>query len=77
MLFGGIEEEVITVCVCVCVCVAVPCSMRILVPQPGIDPVPPALEAQSLNHWTTGEVLEVVTSEWRKRRGDSYLNLEG
>ena len=25
----------------------------ILVPQPGIKPVPPALEAQSVNHWTT------------------------
>ena len=24
--------------------------------QPGIEPVPPALEAQSLNHWTTREV---------------------
>ena len=24
----------------------------ILVPQPGIEPTPPALEAQSLNHWT-------------------------
>ena len=30
--------------------------LRILVPQPGIDPVTPALGAQSLNHWTTGEV---------------------
>ena len=29
----------------------------ILVPQPGIKPMPPALEAQSLNHWTTREVL--------------------
>ena len=28
----------------------------ILVPQPGIEPVPPALEAWSLNHWTTKEV---------------------
>ena len=25
----------------------------ILVPQPGIEPMPPALEVQSLNHWTT------------------------
>ena len=24
--------------------------------QPGIQPVPPAMEAQNLNHWTTGEV---------------------
>ena len=28
----------------------------ILVPQPGIEPVPPALEARSLNHWTAREV---------------------
>ena len=28
----------------------------ILVPQPGIEPVPPALEAQNLNHWTTRDV---------------------
>ena len=25
-------------------------------PLPGIEPMPPAVEAQSLNHWTTGEV---------------------
>ena len=29
---------------------------RILVPRPGIEPVPPALEAQSLNQWTAREV---------------------
>ena len=28
----------------------------ILVPRPGIKPMPPAVEAQSLNHWTTREV---------------------
>ena len=28
----------------------------ILVPQPGIEPVPPALEAQRVNHWTTRDV---------------------
>ena len=27
----------------------------ILVPPPGIDPVPPAMEAWSSNHWTTRE----------------------
>ena len=30
--------------------------MQILVPWPGIKPVPPALEVQSLNHWTFREV---------------------
>ena len=36
-----------------------PCRMacRILVPRPGIEPVPPAVEVQSLNHWTAREVL--------------------
>ena len=28
----------------------------ILVPQPGIEPVSPALEAWHCNHWTTKEV---------------------
>ena len=28
----------------------------ILAPRPGIEPMPPALGAQSLNHWTTREV---------------------
>ena len=31
-------------------------ACRILVPQPGIKPVPPAVEAWSLNHWTAREV---------------------
>ena len=31
-----------------------PCE--ILVPQPGIKPMPPSLGAQSFNHWTTREV---------------------
>ena len=28
----------------------------ILIPRPGIKPMTPAAEVQSLNHWTTGEV---------------------
>ena len=53
------------VCVCVCVCVSlfffVPhrAACRILVPWPGIEPVPAAVEAQSRNHWTTREVPQV------------------
>ena len=31
---------------------------RILVPRPGIEPLPPAKEVQSLNHWTAREVPE-------------------
>ena len=32
----------------------------ISVPRPGIKLMPPALEALSLNHWTTNEVQELV-----------------
>ena len=31
-------------------------ACRILVPKPGIEPLPPAVEAQSLNHWIIREV---------------------
>ena len=31
-------------------------ACRILVPGPRIEPMLPAVEAQGLNHWTTGEV---------------------
>ena len=40
----------------------------ILVPRPGIKPACPALEAQSLNHWTTRKVLEkkmLLRKYWR------------
>ena len=30
-------------------------ACRILVPRPGIEPGPPAVEAQGPNHWTTRE----------------------
>ena len=33
----------------------------ILVPRPGIEPEFPAVETQSLNHWTTREVLALTT----------------
>ena len=31
-----------------------------LVPQPGIEPRPPALGAQSLTHWATSEVPSLI-----------------
>ena len=34
----------------------------ILVPQAGIEPVPPAVEARSLNHWTARNVCPSVFS---------------
>ena len=42
-------------------------------PQPGIEPVPPAVEAQSLNHWTTREVpipLFKNTLEYPQRKSN-------
>ena len=46
---------------CMCVCFATPGSMPLLAaslaPQPGTEPVLPALGAQSLNNWTAREVL--------------------
>ena len=38
-----------------------PCSMAcgMLVPQPGFEPLPSAVEAQSLNHWSTKEVASL------------------
>ena len=42
-------------------CPAMPhTACGILVPYPGIEPMPPALEARSLNHWTTGEVPSIL-----------------
>ena len=38
---------------------ALSCDMRDLVPRPGIEPRPPALGVQILNHWTTREVLRL------------------
>ena len=32
----------------------------ILLPQPAIEPTPPAVEARSLNHWTAREVPESI-----------------
>ena len=41
------------------------CMARgILVPQPGIEPVPAAVKAWSLNHWTTREVLNGTFKEF-------------
>ena len=34
----------------------------ILIPPPGIELRPPALEAQSLNHWTTRKVPQMLSS---------------
>ena len=55
------------------------CSMWDLVPQPGIEPRPPALGAQSLNHWTTKEVtgLYLKRIQWINRWSRSKIQLHG
>ena len=37
-------------------------ACRILVPRPGIEPVPPAVEAQSPNRWTAREAPGILCS---------------
>ena len=52
----------------------------ILVPWPRIEPVPPALEVWSLNHWTAREVPEVTLyppsplSIWCSLEGNHNIN---
>ena len=52
-------------------------ACRILVPSPGIEPMPPAVEAWSLTYWTAKEVLGSiflnvvlvrVSERWRDQR---------
>ena len=38
----------------------------LLVPQPGTEPVPPELEAQSLNHWMAKEVPIMILFNFSK-----------
>ena len=46
------------------------CSLQDLVPQPGIKPVPPALGAWNLSHWTTSHfLLDQVLERERLRDG--------
>ena len=57
---------------CLC-CVA----YEILVPLPGLKSAPPAVEAQSVNHWTAGKVptLGITVSWWS--RGYAYWRMNG
>ena len=40
-----------------------PVACGIFIPQPGIEPVPPTVPAQSLNHWTAREVPVFIFNE--------------
>lgn len=48
---------------------------RILVPQPGIKPVPPTVKVWSLNHWTTGnsQVYEIL--KWQYMQIFTYKDI--
>ena len=48
----------------------------ILVPQPGIEPVSPAVEAWSLNHWTTREGPVLFLFEFAQPVTQLMLRLE-
>ena len=45
----------------------------ILVPWPGIEPLPPVLEAQNLNHWTTKEVLRTSVLDYTQLRNKHLM----
>ncbi|XP_073666027.1 striatin-interacting protein 2 isoform X4 [Tursiops truncatus] len=49
-------------------------TCRILVPQPGIEPVPPALGARRLNHWTAREVPPLAL--WLKHKYISIADVQ-
>ena len=50
MEYSGVHSFIFCFCYSAC---------RILVPLPGIKPASPALEVQSLNHWTTREIPDL------------------
>ena len=47
-------------------------ACRILVPWPEIEPAPPALEEQSLNHWTVREVQTGSSSKAHSGLGNYF-----
>ena len=42
-------------------CLAMQTVCVILIPQPGIEPMPPALEAESLDHWTKRDDPKLIS----------------
>ena len=54
---------IVLICIYVYACIWLyHTACRILVPQPGIKSASPAMEAQSLNNWTTREVPHYISS---------------
>ena len=48
----------------------------ILVPRPGIEPAPPAVEVQSLNHWTAREVPVCVFFSVCPKKGSQKVSFQ-
>ena len=54
-----------------------PCACGILVPQPGIEPGPPAVVVWSLHHWTMGDSATTqVTPQGAGSVGEESVNNE-
>ena len=47
----------------------------ILIPQPGFEPIPPAVEVRSLNHWTAREVPKNGFNKLMNLSNTSFCNL--
>ena len=45
-------------------------SCGILVPQPGTEPVPPAVEVWDLNQWTAGKPLDFLRFDSHRTIGN-------
>ena len=55
-------NNIISIFLCLFIFLAAPlqpAGFRISVPPPGTEPMPPAVEAWSLNHWTAGKSLSL------------------
>ena len=54
-------------------------ACRILVPRPGIEPTPPAVEVRSLNHWTAREFPPLLhyVSTWRSFHSGCLACVQG
>ena len=73
------ETDIFLSCFCVCVFVCFwphPAACGILTPWPGIELVPPALKAWSLNHGTTRKIL-VLVMFWKIMRQEEEGRASG
>ena len=52
-------------------------ACRIFVPQPGIEPLSPAVEVWNPNYWTTREFSVLTVRFWRVEDGDDWWDEDG